>query len=69
MAYAVSADTYTERAAEALAINKLFIIPLTTGRFLLCSTLYKLGPNDFPGKNENPLAISGWDLVALMIRQ
>ena len=67
MEYAVSAEKYTDNAAEAAATIKLFNNPLNTGRFASLIRFLKFLTKAEPGSAENPLPISECALVELII--
>ena len=66
IAYAVSAEKYTESTAEPEATRRLLHIPFKTGSCLSFNRFVRLTKNDFPGIKENPFCIAGWDLVVLI---
>ena len=66
IAYAVSAEKYTESTAEPEATKRLFNIPCNTGSCLSLSRFVRLTRKDLPGINEKPFCISGCDLVVLI---
>lgn len=67
MPNAVSAEKYVLINAVREEMNRLFNVPLSTGRFSLFKTFFRLPISDPPGKIEKPFWMSGCARVALMI--